>query len=195
MSEGRRVLYPVNRAGGRGCSCSCAPDVSPARGEPRSQGSCLIVAHISRSVWVAWVKWVGCHAFGAPAEHLHPCGDTPKACPPVREPHAFAVILHGRCCFGRSAKAWHPRSPKDVCNDEGSCLGTDNPAGSACRGSKPQGRALGVGSSQAGALSITNIFARRKTHASQLQTWTYVREPHDRAPRGKLNGRARRFAE
>ncbi len=78
----------------------------------------LIVAHISRSVWVAWVKWVGCHAFGAPAEHLHPCGDTPKACPPVREPHAFAVILHGRCCFGRSAKAWHPRSPKDVCNDE-----------------------------------------------------------------------------
>ena len=90
-----------------------------------AQGSALIVAHISRSVWVAWVKWVGCHAFGAPAEHLHPCGDTPKACPPVREPHAFAVILHGRCCFGRSAKAWHPRSPKDVCNDEGSALTLD----------------------------------------------------------------------
>ncbi len=91
-------------------------DVSAAHLNPAVT---LIVAHISRSVWVAWVKWVGCHAFGAPAEHLHPCGDTPKACPPVREPHAFAVILHGRCCFGRSAKAWHPRSPKDVCNDEG----------------------------------------------------------------------------
>ena len=92
-----------------------------------TQGVALIVAHISRSVWVAWVKWVGCHAFGAPAEHLHPCGDTPKACPPVREPHAFAVILHGRCCFGRSAKAWHPRSPKDVCNDEGVALGLELP--------------------------------------------------------------------
>ncbi len=133
---------------------------------PRSQAPALIVAHISRSVWVAWVKWVGCHAFGAPAEHLHPCGDTPKACPPVREPHALAVILHGRCCFGRSAKAWHPRSPKDVCNDEAPAWERISPqAPPAVR--RASGQSPGCRSFPGGALSITNIFSMKDTTNGQ----------------------------
>ncbi len=46
----------------------------------------------------------------------------PKACLSAKGRHAFAVTLHGRCWSGRSAKAWHPRSPEVAGNNEGVAL-------------------------------------------------------------------------